>query len=198
MTSLSESDNFNLDLDQLSDEELFTDSFSNLKQAFLKQSASQRRVAVRVKFLIRSLMIAIVTSLLFIFYLIYILTHQVTVLTNELDSMSIEGQMVLKSMSNIDSVMMKFEAHMNSLPYINESVSRIDDNLSLVEINVAGISDNLGLINGEVNQLSKTLGSMSSNIEVLDYTVHQVNKDINDATKPIQRFNDFNPFNYMK
>ncbi len=185
-------------LDQMTDEELFSESFSYLKQAFLKQSASQRRVAVRVKFLIRSLMMAIVTSLLFIFYLIYILTHQVNVLSDELDAMSAEGQMVINSMNNIDSVMMKFEAHMNSLPYINESVSRIDENLSLVEVNIAGVSDNLGKITGEVNQLSQTLGSMSTSIQVLDYTVHQVNKDINDATKPIQRFNDFNPFNFMR
>ncbi|MEE9352302.1 MAG: hypothetical protein V3U78_08580 [Thiotrichaceae bacterium] len=184
--------------DSMTDEELFADSFSSLKQAFLKQSAAQRRVAVRVKFLIRSLMIAIVTSMLFIFYLIFILTRQVVVLTEELDSISADGDRVLVSMQNIDSVMMKFEAHMNTLPLINESVAHIDQNLSLVEVNVAGISGNLGAINGEVNQLSQTLGSMSSNIQVLDHTVHQVNKDMHDATKPVQRFNDFNPFNYLK
>ncbi len=182
----------------MTNEELFADSFVNLKQAFLKQSASQRSVATRVKFLIRSILVVIVTSLIFTLYLIYILTHQVEVLTNQLDIMSAEGQHVLNSVRDIDIVMMKFEAQMNTLPYINKSISNIDQNLSLVTTNVAGITDSFDLINSEVNELSKEMKSISSNIQALDHTVQRVNQDFSDVAKPAKRFNDFNPFNFMQ
>ncbi len=183
---------------ECTDQELFTSSFDQLKKAVVKQGAAQRRVAVRVKYLIRSLMVAIVTTLLFIFYLIYILTNQVDVLTNQLDLISAEGDRVLKSVKNIDGVLMKFEAQMDTLPYVNESVTNIDNNMSLVTTNIAGISDNIGLINSQVYQLRSTMGNVSINIQNLDNTVHQVNRDVNSATEPVKRFNDLNPFNFMR
>lgn len=178
------------------DAELFADSLLNLKQAVLNQSASQRRVAVRVKFLIRSILGAVIVSLVFTLYLIYILAHQVETLTKKLDLMSAEGQHVLTSMNNIDAVMNKFDTQMKTLPYINESVTNIDKYLSLVTTNVGGVSDSFDTINTEVNELSKEMESVSLNVEALGATVHRLNKDIHEVTKPVKRFNDFNPFNF--
>lgn len=180
------------------DAELFADSLLNLKQAVLNQSASQRRVAVRVKFLIRSILGAVVVSLVFTLYLIFILTRQVETLTDQLDLMSVEGQLVLTSMNNIDIVMKKFDKQMKTLPFINESVTNIDKNLSLVTTNVGGVSDSFDIINTEVNELSKEIENISSNVEALDNTVQRVNQDIHEVTKPAKRFNDINPFNFLK
>lgn len=180
-----------------SDNVLFADAFAQLKKAVIKQGEAQRRVAVRVKYLIRSLMIAIVTALLFIVYLIFLLNRQVDILSNQLDLISIEGDHVLQSVNNIDTVMMKFEAQMDTLPFVNESVANINENLSLVKQNIAGISDNLGTINQEVYNLKNTMGNVSINVQHLDSTVHQVNSDVNATTEPVKRFNDLNPFNFM-
>ncbi len=187
-----------LNVEQATDQELFGDTFEKLKEGVLKQGAAQRRVAVRVKYLIRSITVAIVTSLLFIFYLIHLLTRQVDVLTEQLDVISVEGERVLHSVRNIDTVMMKFEAQMNTLPDITDSVVSINQNLSLVTRNVAGVSDNIGTINREVYELRQTMNYVSQNIQKLEYTVYQVNQDVNSATKPIKRFNDLNPFNYLR
>jgi archaellum component FlaC len=178
-------------------EHLFKEAIENLKQAVSYQSTSQRRVSKRVKILIRSVMIGMASTLIFIFYLVYILTQQVEALSTSLDAISEETSGMLNSIEQIEIVMMTFDAHMNVLPAINQSITEIDDNLYSLTGNMSGVTNNVSQVTSELRSLRGVLASMSNKVDVLDNTLLQINKDVNDVSKPLKRFNDFNPFNHL-
>ncbi len=180
------------------DTDIFHEAVCNLKQAILLQSKSQRRVATRVKFLIRSIMVGLVSALVFISYLAYLFLHQITVLTHSLDSISAETTSLHKNIENIERDMMQFEAAMDEVPRIGGAILNVNNNLSLMTSNVGGMTQNITTVKGELQQLNTSLSGVSNNVQMLNRSVNQMNTDINEVTKPVKRFNNFNPFNTLK
>ena len=180
------------------DADLFNEAVCNLQQAILLQSKSQRRVATRVKFLIRSIMVGLVSALIFISYLAYLFLHQVTVLTNSLDNISLETTGLYESIEDIERDMMKFEAAMDELPHIGSSILTVNTNLSLMTSSVGEMTQHITTVKGELQGLASSLSGVSKNVQVLDASVNQMKVDINEVTKPVKRFNDFNPFNMLR
>ena len=185
-------------LGNMSDEELFHTSLLNLKHALLQQSQSQRRVADRVKTLIRSLMMGLGSALIFILYLIYILTGQVDALSTSLDAISKQATAVQESMTDIDIVMITFETYLQELPRIDTSVTKVEKSVTGMAINVTGITNNLSIVTDELGLLRTSLSGMNQNVLVLSQVLQRVNRDVADGVKPVERFNSMNPFNFMR
>lgn len=178
----------------VSDEHLFNEAVSNLKQAILSQGKSHRRVATRVRFLIRSIMVGLVSSLLFILYLIYLLNHQVGVLTTSLNSISLKTSQLLTSISDIRSDVAQFETAMNVMPSLSDSVRVMNHNVSSLTNHMESVTGNVTTLRGELQQLHGSLSHLSTNAHVLEQSVERMNHDMNTITKPAKRFNNFNPF----
>ncbi len=179
----------------VSDEQLFDEAVRNLRQAILSQGKSHRRVATRVRFLIRSIMFGLVSSLFFILFLIYLLTHQVEVLTTSLDSISTKTSHLLGSIDGIERNIVQFEASMGVMPNISNAILKMNQNVSSLTTNVGAVTQNVGTIKNELQQLNKSLSHLSDNTQILEQSVGRINSDMNTVTKPMKRFNDFNPFN---
>ncbi|HHL18125.1 MAG TPA: hypothetical protein ENJ33_00155 [Thiothrix sp.] len=179
----------------VSDEQLFNEAVRNLRQAIISQGKSHRRVATRVRFLIRSIMFGLVSSLFFILFLIYLLTHQVRVLTTSLDSISTKTSHLLGSFDGIERNIVQFEASMGVMPNISSAILEMNQNVSSLTANVGAVTQNVGTIKNELQQLNKSLASLSDNTQILEQSVRRINNDMNTVTKPMKRFNDFNPFN---
>lgn len=179
----------------VSDEHLFNEAVSNLKQAILSQGKSHRRVATRVRFLIRSIMIGLVSSLFFILYLIYLLNHQVGVLTTSLNSISLKTSQLLTSMSDIEKDVAQFEMTMNVMPSLSDSVRVMNYNVSSLTGHMELVTGNVTTLKNELQQLNGSLSHLSTNAHILEQSVEKINHDMNTITKPAKRFNDFNPFN---
>ncbi len=182
----------------MSDEELFQASLLNLKKSMLQQSITQRRVASRVRTLIRSLMVGLVTALVFILYLVFILTQQVEALSNSLDTISKQAVLVQESVDDIEMVLITFETYMNELPGIDVSVSGIETNISNMSGRFAVISKNVSVITTEINGLKNTLSGVGEKTLVLNQILQQVATDVYEGSKPIQRFNNMNPFDFLR
>ena len=185
-------------MNTMSDEELFHSALLHLKQAILQQSQTQRRVASRVRTLIRAVMVGLVTALFFILYLIYILTQQVNALSDNLDEISKQAVVVQESMDDIEMVMINFETYMNELPGIDVSVTGLENNIYGITQNFSAITRNVSVIRTEVNTLKNTLSNVGQNTLVLNQVLRQVTGDIAEGTKPIQHFNRINPFNFFR
>jgi methyl-accepting chemotaxis protein len=179
----------------MSDEQLFNEAVCNLRQAVLSQGKSHRRVATRVRFLIRSIMFGLVSSLLFILFLIVLLTHQVNVLTTSLNNISTNTSSLLDSINDIELDVLQFETAMAVMPNISTSVIGMNQNVSSLTTRMGSVTKNVKKIKGELQLLHGSLADLSKNTQVLEQSVGNINKDMNEVTKPMKRFNDFNPFN---
>jgi len=179
----------------VSDEQLFGEAVRNLRQAILSQGKSHRRVATRVRFLIRSIMFGLVSSLFFILFLIYLLSHQVEVLTASLDSISTKTSHLLGSIDGIEGNIVQFETSMAVMPNISNAIIEMNKNVSSLTTNVGAVTQNVKTIRNELQQLNISLSNLSDNTQILEQSVGRINNDMNAVTKPMKRFNDFNPFN---
>jgi len=180
---------------RVSDEQLFNEAVCNLRQAILSQGKSHRRVATRVRFLIRSIMFGLVSSLFFILFLIYLLTHQVNVLTTSLNNISIKTAHLLGSVDAIERDVVQFETAMAVMPNISTSVVDMRHNVSSLTATMGTMTKNIRTIKSEVTLLNGSLSSLSHNTQILEQSMGRINNDMNKVTKPMKRFNDFNPFN---
>ena len=185
-------------IDNMSDDELFYTSMVNLKKALLQQSRTQRRVANRVRTLIRSVMVALGTALFFILYLIYILTQQMNTLSDNLDVISQQATNVQGSMKDIRHVMTTFETYMNEMPSINVSISGIERNMLSMTGSFALITKNIAVVTSEMDGLTASMQGVGNNTLVLNQVLRQVTADVVDGAKPIEQFNNMNPFNFMR
>ena len=179
----------------MSDEQLFDEAVRNLRQAILSQGKSHRRVASRVRFLIRSIMFGLVSSLFFILFLIYLLSHQVEVLTASLDSISTKTSHLLGSIDGIEGNIVHFETSMEVMPNISNAIIEMNKNVSSLTTNVGVVTENIKTVRNELQQLNISLSNLSNNTQILEQSVRKINNDMNAVTKPMKRFNDFNPFN---
>lgn len=185
-------------IDKMSNDELFQASMLNLKQSLLELSSTQRRVASRVRILIRSVMLGIVTTLIFILYLVYILTQQANALSNSLDNVSKQAVAVQESIDDIEFVMINFEAYMNELPGIDVSVTGIEYNIRNMTHKLATITQNVTAISKEITTLNHNLSGLGQNTLVLNQVLRQVTKDVMEGAKPVRQFNQMNPFNFFR
>jgi archaellum component FlaC len=185
-------------ISKLSNEALFKTSVFNLKQSLLELSSTQRRVASRVKTLIRSVMIGIVTTLVFILYLVYILTQQVNALSNSLNNVSKQAILVQESIDDIEMVMINFETYMNELPGIDVSVTNLEYNITNITHKFSALTNNVTTITSEIKTLNNSLSGLGQNTLVLNQVLRQVTKDVADGAKPIRQFNHVNPFNFFR
>ncbi|MCK5726568.1 MAG: hypothetical protein KAH22_07070 [Thiotrichaceae bacterium] len=182
---------------KMTDEMLFEESIVLLKQAFIRQSHVQRSVSRRVKVLIRSIMVAIVTSLLFTSYLAYILTKEVNALSNKLDKITFQGALLQKDMNKIDVVLTKFQAQMSYLPDMKKAVDDMDTNLYQMLPKMKLLTSSMEGVTGDVSKMSLHLQGVSNAMQHLNQTMGRIDDDVHQASKPIQRFNDMNPFNFF-
>lgn len=182
---------------KMTDDMLFEESIVLLKDAFIRQSLVQRSVSRRVKVLIRSIMVVIVISLLFTSYLSYILTKEVSILSQELDDIIVQGELLQADMEKIDTVLSKFQAQMSYLPEMQTSVVKMDMSLYKMLPKMKLLASSMEGITGDVNKMSKHLFSVSNAMQQLNQTVDTIDNDVHQSSKPIQRFNDMNPFNYF-
>ncbi|HIO91841.1 MAG TPA: hypothetical protein EYG68_03235 [Leucothrix mucor] len=185
-------------IDNMSDDELFHTSMVNLKKALLQQSRTQRRVANRVRTLIRSVMVALGSSLIFILYLVYILTQQVNTISSSLDDMSQQAVAIQGSMNDVKHVMIMFETYMNEMPGIDVSISGIENSMANMTNSFAAITKNVELVSSELDSLKGSMQGVGHNTLVLNQVLHQVTADVADGARPIERFNSMNPFNFMR
>ncbi|MCK5903148.1 MAG: hypothetical protein KAG28_08350 [Cocleimonas sp.] len=181
----------------LTDEELFHAALINLKYALLRQSRTQRRVTSRVRTLIRSVVIGLGSALMFILYLVFILTQQVNSLSSSLDDISKQAILVQDSMDDIDVVMLEFDRYMKELPGFDASVTRIENNMMSLTNNVSFITQNITEISREFVLLNGTISGLGGNTLVLNQVLQQVTLDVLEGTKPARRFNSMNPFNFI-
>lgn len=186
------------DLENMTDEELFQSSLLNLKHAVVQQSMSQRRVAERVRTLIRSLVVGLGSALVFILYLIYLLTGQVEALSDSLDAISHQAVAVQESMDEIEIVMITFETYMNEMPGIDQSITKVENTMGEMTNHFASITQNISLVNGELDNLQTSMYGMGQHTVVLNQVLRQVTSDVADGTKPARRFNSMNPFEFMR
>ena len=163
-----------------------------------QQSRTQRRVASRVRTLIRAVMVGLVTSLCFIIYLIYILTQQVNALSSSIDTISTQATLVQESMDDIEMVMITFETYMNELPGIDVSVSGIENNVFNMTRSFSAITKNISVMTNEIDSLRNTLSGVGQNTLVLNQVLQQVTGDVADGAKPMRRFNSMNPFDFLR
>ena len=185
-------------LDTMTDEELFQASLLNLKHAVVQQSLAQRRVADRVRTLIRSLVVGLGSALVFILYLIYILTRQVEALSDSLDTVSHQAVAVQESMDDIEIVMINFETYMHELPEIDLSVTGVDKSMEKMTHHISSITGNISIVTHEFDNLQASMYGMGQQTVVLSQVLQQVTADVSEGTKPARYFNNMNPFEFMR
>lgn len=176
---------------------LFEESVGYLKQSLALSVRSQERVGFRVRILIRAVMIGLVMTLVSIFFLIYLLTNQVEALSDTLDVITDEAIEIRSSMDNIHVVLMSFDNQMEAMPPMNQSVAKIKTDIHMTSSGMKRITGDVQTMSIELSGLQAAITGLSNNITQLDYTLLRVNKDMKDTTKPLRRFNQMNPMNYV-
>ena len=176
---------------------LFEESVGHLKQSVALCVHSQARVGFRVRLLIRAVMIGLVMTLVSIFFLIYLLTNQVESLSDTLDLITYEAVEIRSSMDNIQVVLMSFENQMEVMPLLNQSVEKISTDVHVTSSGMNLITSDVKNMSAELNGLQGAMTGLSNNVTELDNTLLRVNKDMADTTKPMRRFNQMNPMNYV-
>lgn len=176
------------------DEKNFQQALDNLQYIVQTHSRSHRAVANRVRMLIRVLIIGLVSALAFILYLLYLLTLQINVFSSALDHITTEADAVQISLDHIEMSITIFDAYMNNIPEMDVAIGKIDSSLGNMTHNVHGVTNDVQLLSYELGQLQSSLHRVATHVQTLDHNLLTVNQDVNNATKPFRRFNQFNPF----
>lgn len=175
-------------------DEDFQKALENLRYVVVSQSQTHRVLGNRVRMLIRSLVVGLVSALAFILYLLYLLTMQIDVFSDSLKHITEEAESVQLSIDHIEMSVAVFEAYMRDMSEMNASVEKIDKSLLMMTKNVSGVTRDVQQVSYELNQLQASMRQVTGNVQVLDSTLLNINKDVDDAAKPFENFNKMIPF----
>jgi prefoldin subunit 5 len=175
-------------------DEDFQQALENLRYVVVSQNNTHRVLGNRVRMLIRSLVVGLVSALAFILYLLYLLTMQIDVFSDSLKHITEEAESVQLSIDHIEMSVAVFEAYMRDMSEMNASVEKIDKSLLTMTKSVSGVTRDVQQVAYELNQLQASLQQVTGNVQTLDNTLLNINKDVDTAAKPFENFNKMMPF----
>lgn len=176
------------------EERMLEQSLQRFNEIQALHAQNSANLAQRVNFLYRIAFIGLALVLGGLFFLILVISNQmnhmnrtITTMNTHFDGMNGEMNRMLTAVAQMDTHMVGMVDIVRRMDAINGSVEGMADDMLT-------ISDHLFVMNGDVDRLHFQVRDMRDSLGVMDSNMGFLTRDIQHLSRPMQLFNQFNPF----
>lgn len=158
------------------------------------QTDSVEVLSRRLNFLYKFYFIGIGLVLGALFFLVLVMTSQInhmaqmiSIMNTHFTQMNRDMEVMLVSMSQMDGNVNNMQSFVKLLDSMNSSVDGM-------AIDMRGIRQDMSIMDDDIQRLGLDVADMRTSFEFMDNTMILMGNDVQHMSRPMNMFNQFNPF----
>lgn len=176
-------------------EALVEESLQSFQHILKLRGDFSLRVAKRVTFLTRFVVLLFGAMTLFLFLMIYLMSERVNDLSVAIDTMNQHFATMTQDMAVINTAITHMDQDVASMPTMYKNLEGMRGSVGDMKLRIASMQNTMQSISGNMTAMNNNMQVMDSSFVQMDRLVANMRWDVNRLSAPARTFNWMNPFN---
>ena len=173
---------------------LMREAVEHFNHAMALRTEMNIRVAKRVTYTVRGIMIGVGIMLVVVFLLLRTLSKHNSDLMHTVDTMNINMASMTVDMGQMRQIMRRMDENVASMAIIVNEVDSMQHDVTAMNASIGKLTESMGTIDHNMTVMTHDITRMTQTFAAMEHTVRGIGGDVNQMANPMKTWGSFFPF----